>query len=177
MVENKRKKLNLGVMREFQQWLFLRIFAAIAFGALIGVLILYMYARYEVGALTGTVKIVRVSDLLVPVATAGGLVSIISGALLALFIPQKIAGPIYRLEKNLQALQAGDLTVTTTLRSGDILQDFASSMNHTVQSCRTKIVEIKELHGGLRELLSQNDLERLALQLDKEKEILDRFRT
>jgi len=176
-VENKRKKLNLEVMREFQQWLFLRILATVACSSLIGALILYVYARHEVGASLDTVKIVSVSDLLLPVVTAGALVSMISGSLLALFLPQKIAGPIYRMEKNLKVFQHGDLTVTTTLRSGDILKDFARTIDDTVRIFREDINRIKAIHTEMKESLANNDIDTLSVHLDKEKKILDRLNT
>ena len=164
-------------MRDFQQWLFVRILATIACSSLIGALILYVYARHEVGDSLNTVKIVSVSDLLLPVVTAGALVSMISGSLLALFLPQKIAGPIYRIEKNLKAFQKGELTVTTTLRANDILKDFAGTINGTVQAFRTDIENIKTIHSELRASLAKNDLDGLTAQLEKEKDILDRFKT
>lgn len=164
-------------MREFQQWLFLRILATIACSSLVGALILYVYARHEVGVSLDTVKIVSVSDLLLPVITAGALVSMISGSLLALFLPQKIAGPIYRIEKNLKAFQNGDLTVTTALRSGDILQNFAGTIDETVKTFREDIIQIKAIHTDLRQSLANNDIATLSVQLDKGKAILDRLTT
>ena len=99
----KRKKLNLQVKKELQKWLLIRIFGTILLSSMAAGIILFFYARQEVGAsfYEAHIKIRHVSDLLLPVVSAGAIISLISGTLLALFLPQKIAGPIYRLEKKL----------------------------------------------------------------------------
>lgn len=153
----KRKKLNLAVKNEFQRWLLVRIFGVVLLSSLIASLILYFYARQEIGAsfYEAHIKIRRVSDLLWPVVLTGSAVSLVSGMLLAIFLPQKIAGPIFRMEKDMEALRGGDLTTEVTLRHGDILRDFAANMNDTIQTLRTKIARIQkgceQLDGCLTE--------------------------
>jgi len=62
---------------------------------------------------------------------AGSAVSLIGGVVLALFLPQKIAGPIFRIEQGLKSIQEGDLTARITLREGDVLTDLATEVNKT----------------------------------------------
>lgn len=139
----KRKALNLAVKRHFQRWLFLRIMASVLAAALLAGLILYGYAYQEVSDsfFDAHVKIQRVSDLLLPVVVAGSLVSLISGLLLAIFLPQKIAGPVYRIEQDLAAIRAGDLDKRIRLRHGDQLQDLATNINSTVDTLVSRIRE------------------------------------
>lgn len=177
---NKRKKLNLNVMNGFQKWLYYRILATIAISSTIGAIILYIYARYEMGSsfYDASIKIIRVSDLLFPVAVAGALVSLISGALIALFLPQKIAGPLYRFEKTLKAVQDGDLTVAITLRSNDILRDFEATVNNMIKSLRLKALKVKEAHEQTERALAEKEQRpELAELLDREKKTLDGFKT
>ncbi|MFO7605805.1 MAG: methyl-accepting chemotaxis protein, partial [Desulfurivibrionaceae bacterium] len=92
----KRKKLNLAVKKEFQKWLLVRILGTILLSSVVAAVILYFYSSRELGEsfYDAHIKIRRVSDLLLPVILAGSFVSLLSGTLLALFLPQKIAGPV-----------------------------------------------------------------------------------
>ena len=130
----KRSRLNLKIKRQFQVWLLARIGGTILLSSLVAALILYFYARQEVGAsfYEAHIKIRYVSDLLIPVVVAGSFVSLISGVLLAIFLPQKIAGPIFRIEEDLRYIQNGHLDKEIKLREGDPLQDFAETINTTL---------------------------------------------
>ncbi|NTV13094.1 MAG: methyl-accepting chemotaxis protein [Desulfobulbaceae bacterium] len=129
-----RSKLNLKIKRQFQMWLLSRIVGTILLSSLVAAAILFLYARQEVGNsfYEAHIKIRYVSDLLIPVVLAGSLVSLISGTLLAIFLPQKIAGPIFRIEEDLKYIQNGHLDKKITLREGDPLHDFAETINTTL---------------------------------------------
>lgn len=152
MAKFKRKKLNLTVNKYFQRWLLIRILGVTLLCSFIAALILYFYARSEITSsfFEAHLKIRRVSDLLVPVVIAGSLVSLISGILLSLFLPQKIAGPMYRIEQDLKPIQQGDLTAMITLRDGDILKELAQEINNTTAASRDRVQQIKD---GLEALL------------------------
>jgi methyl-accepting chemotaxis protein len=157
MENYKRKKLNIGVKREFQRWLLLRILGAVVFSALIAALILYFYSRKELGDsfYSAHITVRRVSDLLLPVILAGSSVSLISGLLLALFLPQKIAGPLYHVEQDLRRVGEGDLTVKVVLRDGDTLQDFTRVVNQAIADLRLKI---KNIQDRVEEISSTHEL-------------------
>jgi methyl-accepting chemotaxis protein len=80
-----------------------------------------------------------VSDLLIPVLIAGSFASLVTGSLLALFIPQKIAGPIFRMEEDLKEIQAGNLKKRIRLRKEDPLQELAATINTTIAFLLDKI--------------------------------------
>lgn len=142
----KRKKLNLAVKREFQMWLLVRIVGVVIVSTMVAVLILYIFSRQQISSsfYTAHIQIRRVSDLLFPVMAAGAFVSLLSGVILALFLPQKLAGPIYRIQKSLEVIREGDLTEHIVLRKNDPFSDLADSVNETAAGLRAKIKEIKE---------------------------------
>ena len=177
--EFKRKKLNLQIEREFQIWLLVRIVGVIVLCSVVAGLILFLYARQETAAsfYQAHIKIRRVSDLLLPVVAAGSLVSLASGVLLALFLPQKIAGPIYRIEKDLEQFQHGDLTVTIRLRQGDTLQDFSQNINNMVISIRERVRVVKEDHAVLKRLAAELDDSRLDEAVNKQEHSLRQLKT
>lgn len=143
----KRKKLNLAVKKELQRWLLVRIFGVVLLSSLIAALILYFYAHKEVGDsyYNAHITIRHVNDLLWPVIAAGSMVSLVSGMLLAVFLPQKIAGPIYRIEKELERLGQGDLTVEIRLRPKDPFQDLVGGINQSIAGLRSHIRVIQDI--------------------------------
>lgn len=145
-MQTKRKKLNLAVKNEFQRWLLVRIFGVVLLSSLTAALILYFYAHQEIGEsfYDAHIKIRYVSDLLWPVILAGSCISLISGMVLAIFLPQKIAGPIFHIERDLEAIRQGDLTVEIVLRKGDILLDFTTSLNQTFHALRVKVAKAQK---------------------------------
>ncbi|MBU4033324.1 MAG: methyl-accepting chemotaxis protein, partial [Proteobacteria bacterium] len=123
-----------------------RISGVVILSSVIAALVLYGYARNEIcdSFYSAHIAIRRVSDLLWPVVAAGSAVSLLSGMLLAIFLPQKIAGPIFRIEKDLEPVRQGDLTVTITLRADDPLQDFAARINEAIGELRVKVHRIQD---------------------------------
>ena len=147
----KRKKLNLAVKKELQRWLLVRIFGVVLLSSLTAALILYFYANKEIGDsfYDAHIAIRCVSDLLWPVIAAGSVVSLLSGMLLAVFLPQKIAGPIYRIEKELERLGQGDLTVEIRLRPKDPFQDLVGGINQSIASLRSRVRIIQDICNEL----------------------------
>lgn len=138
---NKRKKLNLKVKSQFQRWLLLRMLGTVLLSSVVAAIILYLYSSQEIGGsfYDAHIKIRRVSDLLLPVIIAGSFVSLLSGTIVALFLPQKIAGPVFRIEQDLKEIQAGNLKKEIVLRKGDPLRDLAETINTTISFLCAKI--------------------------------------
>ncbi|ADH85094.1 methyl-accepting chemotaxis protein [Desulfurivibrio alkaliphilus] len=179
MPTKKRKKLNLAVKRQFQYWLLTRIFGVIVLSATVAVLILYFYARQEISEsfYTAHIQLRRVSDLLLPVIFAGALISLVSGMVLAFFLPQKIAGPIYRIQQGLHAIHGGDLTTQITLRRNDILTDVATQVNETAAELRLQLAEIKQHQRQLERIINTLENEEAAAAAARQKAVLNRLRT
>ncbi|MEJ2200993.1 MAG: methyl-accepting chemotaxis protein [Desulfuromonadaceae bacterium] len=174
-----RKKLNLAVKKEFQRWLMFQVLLAVALSAVVAAVILYFYARHEVvgSFFDAHVKIRRVSDLLLPVVMAGSLVSLGCGMLLALFLPQKIAGPLYRIETDLKTVSEGDLTVHIRLRQKDILKDFAAGVDQTVVALRGRVQEVKTGQEQLEQALSAGQKDEIEKCIAAQKDRLNQLRT
>lgn len=97
-------------------------------------------------------------------------VTTLSIAVISIFFSHKIAGPIYRLEKNLELIGSGDLTVNTKFRANDQLESLEEdingmvrSLNYRVRGCAEALDEIKRCHERLALILKdgssgENDL-------------------
>ena len=178
-IKYKRKKLNLNVKREFQIWLLVRMIGVVLVSTLVAVLILYFYSRQEISAsfYSAHIQIRRVSDLLIPVIAAGAFISLLSGIVLALFLPQKIAGPIFRIQKGLETIGKGDLTEHIVLRRNSIFKDLAAEVNTTTTSLRTRVGAVKEIQQELDKLLSTLEAEEARSLLKRQNVALERLKT
>jgi len=176
----KRKKLNLAVKRELQMWLLRRILSVVLVSTLVAVLILYFYARQEISGsfYSAHIQIRRVSDLLFPVMAAGAIVSLISGLILALFLPQRIAGPIFAVQRRLRQLGEGDLKGRVYLRSHDTyLKDLADTINETAEQLQGRIQAIKGAQQELDQILSSSGDRQATAVSARQKEVLEKLLT
>ena len=174
----KRKTINLKVKRQFQRWLLLRILGLIVVSSLVAALILYFYARQELTTsfFDAHVKIRRVSDLLLPVVIAGSVVSLIGGVVLAVFLPQKIAGPLFRIEQDLLIIKDGDLTKVITLRPEDLLTDLAAEVNEATEQVRSMVEKIKGECSAAQQYLVENNQDLAQQTMGRLAEELEKFK-
>ena len=174
----KRKKLNLSVKHKFQMWLLIRIFGTVILSSIVAAVILYFYSRHEITAnfYSAHIKLRRVSDLLLPVIVAGSFVSLGAGMILALFLPQKIAGPLYRIEKNLRQLGTGNLKVQVKLRHDDTLNEFVEIVNNSINDLHERMQAVKNAHEVLEKALADNQDPEVIKQLTQQKTALALFK-
>ncbi len=69
------------------------------------------------------------------------------------YLTNRLAGPLYRLDRVVQAVAAGDLSQRILLRKGDELQDLAEQINASVDLFESTLVEIRERSGHLETVL------------------------
>jgi methyl-accepting chemotaxis protein len=92
-----------------------------------------------------------------------------------LFISHKIAGPMFRFEKELKEIGDGDLTKTIRLRKDDQIKEMAERLNEMTANLHQKILEIQEsierLSGLVRE---QKSPEELTKELERLQEFINK---
>ena len=128
---------------------------------------------YPQGQLVTIVKMVNLR-LLAGIVLVSPLVLI-----LGIYLSHKIAGPMYRMEKYLNGMAAGDFTSRIVLRKGDEFAGLAESMNKANDAIksflvtqRTRLTQILKETAVLRNKLPDTSaadrLEREILELLKE---------
>ena len=60
-------------------------------------------------------------------------------AVISLFFSHKIAGPLYRFEKGMEAVGSGDLTCVVRLRAGDQILRLEKTMNTSINSMNQRV--------------------------------------
>ncbi len=175
---NQRKRLNLQVKRHLQIWLMVRIGGIIILTSIISALILYGYAHHETinSFYDAHIKLRRLSELLIPVVLAGSFVSLIGGILVAIFLPQKLAGPLFRVEKDFNTVKDGDLTIRIHLRNNDSLLSFAERLNATIDHLDQQMGQIQRLNDLLKEQ-SKTDSPDLIKTLEQLEQLVTPIKT
>lgn len=84
-------------------------------------------------------------------------------AVISVMFSHRIAGPLFRLEKSLDAIASGDLTVNTRFRGMDQLSALADelntmvrSLNHASRSVMDSAEELRAGEAALRSLLDMD---------------------
>lgn len=84
-------------------------------------------------------------------------------AAISLFFSHRIAGPIFRMERNLEEIASGDLTVNTRFRGNDQLRvlgeemnAMARSLNHAARSGADSLETLRKAEDALKSLLDMD---------------------
>ena len=177
--KHHRRLLNLAIEKDFQKWLLVRIFGVIILSSVLAAVILFFYAHHETvnSFYSAHIKIRRVSDLLLPVILCGSCVSLVAGAFLAIFLPQKIAGPLYRISRELGEVGDGDMTVVIRLRKDDTLQSFAAHVNEVIAELNGRFAVLRDESAKLEAALDRHDQVAAVAAARKLRDELNRVRT
>ncbi len=142
----KRKWFNYSIKRQLQLRILGWILFVLVISSLISGGIFYYSGNRKIDSTYKQfhVQLYNMKQVLGPWAllavSLGGFVALT----VALFYPQKIAGPVYRLEKRIQNIASGNLTEDIRLRSNDELQDLAREINQMGASLRERLLAAKK---------------------------------
>ena len=157
-VKNRRR--NYYIDKEFQTIFILKFCALIAIGSIISGLIVYAMSRATVTTtfVDSRLTIKSTADFILPAVLLSGAVALIliglATIVMTLFISHKIAGPLYRLDKDVQEVTSGNLRIVFRLRTGDEIKPLAESLNNMVGEIRGRITEIRNNLDSLESSVS-----------------------
>lgn len=72
----------------------------------------------------------------------------IIAAIVMLLFSHKIAGPMFRFEKDIERIAGGDLKSHIHLRKGDQFQEMVTTLNTMIDSLNSKVSEIRQAAAG-----------------------------
>lgn len=88
--------------------------------------------------------------------------------IVTLFVSHKIAGPMFRFEKELKEIGGGDFTRRVTLREKDQITDMADRLNNMIASLQDKVIDIRtEVEHVRKSASTQNAPKTLIDELNK----------
>ena len=80
----------------------------------------------------------------------------IIGMVVFVLLSHRIAGPLYRFEKTLEAIESGDLTTRISLRKKDEITELKSGLNAAIDSLDIRLGKIKNGLIDLRSILKSH---------------------
>lgn len=181
--ENRRR--NYYIKKKFQRNFILKFCALVILGSVISGLIVYVMSGATVTTTfeNSRLTIKSTADFMLPALLLSSVIVVIlvgtATIFVTLFTSHKIAGPLYRMEKDVQEITSGNLDIRFNLRQGDELKALAGSLDMMALTLKNRIAEIKTNVYGLESSLglaksvmsgeSSDKLQRL-------KELVDRFK-
>jgi len=158
----RNRRRNYYIKKEFQRNFILKFCGLVALGALISGGVIYYMSKSTVTTtfVNSRLTIMSTADFILPaVLLSSAIVFVLIGLAtvsVTLFTSHKIAGPLYRLEKDLGDLINGNLNIVFSLRKTDEIKPIAVSLNIMVQALKNNIVAIKnaadELESRCRDI-------------------------
>lgn len=179
-IVNRRKILVID--KEFQNKFIVKFLALACAGGLMSVLALFVYIHYVQTVTTvfrnSRLTIMSTADFILPSVVLSGLVTlVVVGAvtlLVALYVSHRIAGPAYRIIKDIEELSAGNLNKVVRVREKDELGAVVQALNAMTGKLRGDIASVK---GAVEQLHTASATlpPRAAEQIKDIKKVLDRY--
>ncbi|MDD3905699.1 MAG: methyl-accepting chemotaxis protein [Candidatus Omnitrophica bacterium] len=179
MVDIKNRRRNYYIDKEFQAVFILKFCSLVAIGSVISGLIIYAMSRATVTTTFENSRLTMKStaDFILPAVFLSSVVVIIliglAAIIMTLFVSHKIAGPLYRLDKDVQDVASGNLGMVFRLRTGDEIRPLAASLNEMVAVIRERVSEAKKNidDAGLCAGLPAEAREKIALAKESLKKL------
>lgn len=147
MKNNTRERRRIHMVKmEFQRNFILKFCAIIVLSSLIIAVIVYLLSMASATTVFENSRLVikSTSDFILPLLILSCLAAIIvTGTLtiiITLLVSHRIAGPIYRLEKDVAEVAKGNMNVYFQVRKKDELKELAQALNQMLKVLRDKKV-------------------------------------
>lgn len=143
------KRRNFFVKKDYQAKFILKFCLIILVGSIISTGLVLLFS---LGTLTSSfdhsrLVVTNTATAILPTVILTNIVTLIliSVATIAvvLFISHKIAGPLFRFEKELKEIGEGDLTKSIRLRKNDQITDMAENLNTMTANLHEKVLAIQ----------------------------------
>jgi len=167
------KLVETGFKLKFMLTFCLITITAVSMASLLFYFLTYRELSHDYGEAFFTLQSVKraIFPLLFASIQSIALLTVVSIAIavLSLFFSHKIAGPLYRFEKSLEAIGAGDLTHISRLRTGDQIQELVTTINVSASSMKQRIKDIQDALARFKTL--EEELNKMVDKGFHEKEI------
>jgi len=151
------------IKKEFQSKFILRFCLLILAGVLIstGLLLLFSQSTLTSSFHQSRLTIKNTAIAILPAVIYTNLITLglitLASIVIILFVSHKIAGPMFRFEKEIKEIGLGDLTKTIKLRKKDQITEIAEDLNNMTASLHEKVVDIQTGAEHLLELASKQN--------------------
>lgn len=154
MAKNQRK--TYFVKKDFQVGFILKFCMLLLFGVAISTALLFVFSQ---DTLTSSFHhsrlVIKTTGIaILPAVVYTNLITLglitVAAIFVTLYISHKIAGPIYRFEKELKRIGDGNLTAKINLRENDQVREMGDSINMMVENLHEKMQTIQTTVDDLK---------------------------
>lgn len=183
MQKVKKSIINYSIKTRFQLILFFRVALIVLVSIAITTSIFYYYSNREIGDSFKQFHVTARNflDYLLPAVMVSGALGLFAALCITLFFPHSLAGPLYRIERDLrEKIGEGDLTTRFYLRKGDKVEELAESLNIMLDKLNLKMMDMKTISNDLSRLLSANEnipIKELKVIQEKLEGAVQKFKT
>ncbi|MDP3791672.1 MAG: HAMP domain-containing protein [Candidatus Omnitrophota bacterium] len=170
------------VNKKFQAKFIVKFASLVIIATAVSGAIVYLMARSTVTTSFENSRLVikSTADFILPSVLLSGAIVIVSLGLatiaVALITSHRIAGPLYRLEKDIKEISNGNLKIRFGLRKGDEMKSLANGLNVMVEALDHDIAGIKKISDDIESALNANNIE-LAKSKSKDlKKVAEKFK-
>ena len=178
----KHKRSHYFVKKAFQLSIILKFCLIVLSGAAVSTGLLLLFSQ---DTLTSTfrgshLEIQTTARVILPAIIYTNLITLvlitIATIIVTLFISHKLAGPLFRFEKEIREISEGKLSKDIRLRANDQIVPIADNLNLMRQSLRGKIAGIRDDLGEISRMATDGEanavlvreIDRLRLKMDSE---------
>ena len=173
----KRRKVHY-IKKEFQMVFIIKFCLLVILGAIVSGAVIYLVSQGSATTVfeNSRIRIKSTADFILPaVLLSTAVVTVLVGlasVIVTLYASHKIAGPIYRIEKDLEKVILGDLRVKFNLRKKDQLQALATMIEALVGNLGEDIKELRQTRNELAKIFEgmRHNCDQACL-LDAEKKL------
>jgi methyl-accepting chemotaxis protein len=173
------------IKKDFQTKFILKFCLLLLAGVIVSTGLLFFFSQDTLTSSFQDSKLVieNTAMAILPNVIYTGLITLallaIATIIVTLFISHRIAGPMFRFEKELKEIGEGDLTKKVSLRKKDQAQELADCINDMTASLRGRVLPIRTgLEHILKSARKQNAPKDLIEELEKlHQDILSNLKT
>jgi methyl-accepting chemotaxis protein len=153
--KNHYKRRQFFIKKEFQFRFISRFCLLILIGGMLSTGLILYFSQGNLTSLfsNSCLVVTDTAFFILPAVLYTNLVTIVIISLsmiaLTLFVSHKIAGPLFRLEKDINVIAEGNLNFTVKLRKGDQLRELSEDINHMTKCLNNKVASIQ---AGLEQI-------------------------
>ncbi len=152
MQENTRayKRKTIYIKKDFQIKFIFKFCLILLAGVIISTGLLFFFSQETLTSSFENSRLVikNTGSAILPVIIMTNLITLgiicIATIIVTLFMSHRIAGPMFRFEKDLEKIKQGDLNVNVNLRKKDQFSDLALAMNDMTQGIHQKVSKVHE---------------------------------
>ena len=174
------RRKNYFIDKKFQSLFIIKFCALIVLGAILSGVIVYLMSRSTVTTSFDNLRLVikSTADFILPAVLLSSIVVIvvigIATIAVTLFTSHRIAGPLYRMEKDIEEVASGNLTKQFSLRKADEIKALAEGLNDLTETLKDDVGKIKR---GVNELESTLPPGEAKEKINKIKSVLNKYTT